>query len=136
MRVHDVRPEIHAPAAFERRARQHQEASVFVGVGGVEPAAGIQRVRLDQEHGGGGTGQARTPDVDAVFVPPDDYRQAEQRFDPRHVQVLAGDLPVERHEQAHVVPARRELPGQRARDVGEPTGLGEWHDFGGNRTYR
>ena len=34
MRMDDVRPEIHAPAALERGAGQHQEAPVFVGIVG------------------------------------------------------------------------------------------------------
>ena len=86
VRMHDVRAEIHAPATFERGARQHQEAPMFVGVAGVELRARVQRVRLDQVHRRGRTRQSRAPDVDAVLVAAGQDAQALQRLDPRGVR--------------------------------------------------
>jgi hypothetical protein len=42
----------------------------------------------------------------------------------------AGDRPMQRHEQAHVVTCRVQVLGQRAGDVGEAAGLRERRDFG------
>ena len=105
VRVHDVRAEIHAPAAFERRARQHQEAAVFVGVGGVE---------LSGAH----TARRTRPGTPAWPIPGRFARQMSTRYSWRPMSdaqplqastrvapsLSALDLRIERHEQPHVVP--------------------------------
>ena len=115
MRVHYVRAEIHAPAAFQRGAGQDQETAVFIGVAGVQRGTGIQRVGLDQIYARRRSGvgqcprQLRAPYVDAVFMTPDDDAQPLQRLDPGGLDAVAPDLSVEGHKQPHVVTPGREL---------------------------
>jgi hypothetical protein len=130
--MHDVGPEIHALAALEGRARQHQEAAMFIRVGGVQARTREQRLGLHQEHRRGGAWQRRPPDVDPVLVMPRHDGQAPQALDSGGVHAIAAHLRIERHEEAHVVTTRRQLARQGAGHVGEPSGLGEGHDFGGN----
>jgi hypothetical protein len=130
--MHDVRVETHAPAAFERRASQYQEAPVFVRIERIQAAAGIQRLGFHQIHRCRRAGQVRSPDIDEVLVPPDDDGHALQRLEAGGVETLAPDLRIERHEQADVMARGGELAGQRPGHVGETAGLGQRHDLGGD----
>jgi len=109
VRMHDVRPEVHAPATLQRGARQHQEAAVLIGVTGVQPGAGVQRVRFDQVNRSDGPGQLRLPDVHAVFMPAGGDGQPLQGLHAPGVEAIPPDLRIERHEQADIVSVGRKL---------------------------
>jgi hypothetical protein len=90
--MHDVRPEIHAPAAFERRARQHQEAAMLVGVAGVERGRAYSASDSTRYTASARTRAGRAPDVHAIFVAARPDAQALQRFDARGAEIVALDL--------------------------------------------
>jgi hypothetical protein len=53
-------------------------------------------------------------------------------FDRHHLQSRGADARIERHEHADVVTLLVQLTRQCARDIGEPAGLRERRDLGGD----
>ncbi len=133
--VHDARCPAHLATGHEGRAREGDEAQVFVRIAGVEAGAREQRRAVDQVYRGA-SGQLAAQHREREPLRADAEPQLGQV---RHRARRAGgavDARIRRGEQAHIVSGTHQRLAERAGDIRQAPGLGQGSHLGGEHAHR